>query len=101
MEMRVAQRGEITRRCGGAGSACAQSAMNGGSLRAVLESMHRGELAVTSQRVICVAVRVGDANDRFVIPTNNIIQETHRAGVRDEGANLEFIDQHSRENQYG
>src|SRR5690349_12288743 len=37
-------------------------------------------------------MRVGDANDRFVIPINNIIQETHRAGVGDEGANFGLID---------
>ena len=75
--------------------------MNSGSLRTILKSMDRGELAVTSERITCVAMRVADANDRFIIPTNNIIQETHRAGVRDEGTNLGFIDQHNHDNQYG
>jgi hypothetical protein len=63
--------------------------------------MHRGELAVTAKRIICVAMRVADANDRFVIPANNIIQKTHRAGVGDEVANFGFIDQAPHENQYG
>jgi adenine deaminase len=56
--------------------------------------MHSGELTVTSERIICVAMRVGDANDYFVIPTKNAIQEAHRAEVGDKGANFGFIDEH-------
>ena len=70
--------------------------MNGGGLRTVLESVDSGELAVTSERVICVAMRVGDASDRFVVPTNNAIQEAHRPGVRDKSANFGFIDHSAR-----
>jgi hypothetical protein len=46
-------------------------------------------------------MRVGGANNRFVIPANHIIQETHRAGVWNEGADFRFIDARSHENQYG
>ena len=71
--------------------------MNGGSLRAVFKSIHRGEMAATSERMIYVAMRIGDANDRFVIPTKNTIQEAHRAGVGDEGADIGFINERNHE----
>ena len=74
--------------------------MNGGSLRTVLESVHSGELAATSERITCLAMRVGDTNDRIVIPGNDAIQEAHRAGVGDEGANFRFVDEQSHEGQY-
>ena len=69
--------------------------MDGGGLRSVLERVQRRKLAVAPKWIVYVAMRVADANDRFVIPTNNSIQETHRAGVRDESANLRFIDERS------
>jgi hypothetical protein len=71
--------------------------MNGGGLRTVLESIHRGELAVTSERIVYVVMRIGDANDRFVIPTKNTIQEAHRAGVGDEGADIGLINERNHE----
>jgi hypothetical protein len=67
--------------------------VNGGGLRAVLESVKRRKLSAMSQRIICVAMGAGNANDGFIIPTKHAIQKTHRAGVRDQGANLGFIDE--------
>lgn len=74
--------------------------MDGGGLRAVLEGIHRGELAITSERIIYIAMRIGHANDRFVIPTKHPIQEAHRAGVGDEGADIGFINERNHESQY-
>ena len=37
-------------------------------------------------------MRVSDANDRFVIPIDHVIQQTHRAGMRDKGTDFRFVD---------
>lgn len=75
----------------GAGEECA---VNRRRLRGILESMHRGKLAVTTQRVIWVAVAAGNADDRLRVPAGDGVDQAHAASVRNEPADFLFADQH-------
>ena len=66
--------------------------MDGGGLRTVLECVQRGESFIAAKRVVRMAMRLGKANNRFVIPVEYAIQQTHCPGVRNQSADFRFVD---------
>jgi hypothetical protein len=39
-----------------------------------------------------MAMRIGKANNRFIIPVEDAIQQTHCPGVRNQNADFRFVD---------
>src|SRR5882724_1952134 len=67
--------------------------MNCGGLCTILKSILGRESPVASERICLIAMRASDANDRFVIPIDHVIQQTHCAGMRYEGTDLRLINE--------
>jgi hypothetical protein len=74
-----------------------QTAVNSCRLRTIFESVDRGQMAVTAQRVCWITMRITSAYDRAIVPQQDFVYEAHQIGVGDQRANFGFVDLHEIE----
>ncbi len=86
LEFDPAQRNEVTRSGSAARGAGDEPAVHGHRLGAVLAQVQCAQAAVASQGMVHAPVRRRAHVDRRRIPRHDVVEQAHRARVRDEPA---------------